>query len=232
MISKVSRRGFLALAPLALAACSSSRLQPAASVQPAVYVDPMYLEIYGAMPDEQYPIPAFNPAGVRPELLRQVVSYQTNERPGTIIVDPGARFLYLTRGDGQAMRYGVGVGRAGYDYQGEAYVGRKAQWPSWTPTATMVAENPEVNGPWVGGMPPGLQNPLGARALYLYQDGRDTLYRIHGTNDPSSIGRSVSSGCVRLFNQDIVDLYNRVTVGSKVIVLNTGLTAPNDMGFI
>ncbi|GLQ57323.1 L,D-transpeptidase [Devosia nitrariae] len=232
MLSKVSRRGFLALAPLALAACTSSRLQPAAGVQPAVYVDPMYYEVYGAMPDEPHPIPAFNPASVRPELLRQVVDYPTTERSGTIIVDPGAKFLYLTRGDGQAIRYGVGVGRAGYDYQGDAYIGRKAAWPTWTPTATMIAEAPELNAPWAGGKPPGLDNPLGARALYLYQNGRDTLYRIHGNNDPSSIGRSVSSGCIRLFNQDIIDLYNRVTVGSKVVVLNTGLKAPNDMGFI
>jgi lipoprotein-anchoring transpeptidase ErfK/SrfK len=163
VLSKVSRRGFLALAPLALAACTSSRLQPTAGVQPAAYVDPMYLEIYGAMPDEQFPIPAFNPAGVRPELLRQVVPYPTTERSGTIIVDPGARFLSLTRGDGQAVRYGVGVGRAGYDYQGEAYVGRKGQWPSWTPTATMIAENPEVNGPWAGGGAPGRARPPGAR---------------------------------------------------------------------
>ncbi|WP_244466970.1 L,D-transpeptidase [Devosia geojensis] len=232
MLSKVSRRGFLALAPLALAACTSSRGMPVAGVEPMPYVDPLYLEMYGAMPEEKFPIPAFNPARVRPELLRQVVYYPTSERPGTIIVDPGAKFLYLTRGDGQAIRYGVGVGRAGYDYQGEAYIGRKAAWPTWTPTATMIAENPELNAPWANGKPPGLDNPLGARALYLFQNGRDTLYRIHGNNDPASIGQSVSSGCVRLFNQDIIDLYNRVTVGSKVVVLNTGLAAPNDLGYI
>ncbi|GHA14702.1 hypothetical protein GCM10007989_06750 [Devosia pacifica] len=208
--------------PFALAACASSRTMP---VQTMAYVDPMYSEIYGPIPSEPYPVPAFNPGSVDPQLLRQVVPYQTAELPGTIIVDPGARFLYLTRGDGQAVRYGVGVGRAGYDYEGEAYIGRKGTWPSWTPTKDMIAENPEVNAPWANGMPGGLENPLGARALYLYNNGRDTLYRIHGTNDPSSIGRSVSSGCVRLFNHDIIDLHRRVTVGSKVIVLNTGLQA-------
>jgi lipoprotein-anchoring transpeptidase ErfK/SrfK len=204
--------------------------QPVVEALP--YVDPYYREIYGALPDETYPVPAFEPARVKPELLRQVVPYQSAERPGTIIVDPGAKFLYLTRGDGQAIRYGVGVGRAGYDYQGEAYIGRRAPWPTWTPTQTMIAEDPVKNGPWANGMPPGLENPLGARALYLFSDGRDTLYRIHGTNDPNSIGLSLSSGCVRLFNHDIIDLYQRVTVGSKVVVLNTGLAAPNGLGYI
>lgn len=232
MFDQVSRRGFLALVPFALAACTSSRTLPDFGAEPVRYVDPMYIEMYGALPAERFPIPAFNPAGVDPGLLRQVVPYQTTERAGTIIVDPGQRYLYLTRGDGYAIRYGVGVGRAGYDYQGDAYIGRKAEWPTWTPTQDMIAENPELNAPWAGGMPPGLQNPLGARALYLFNNGRDTLYRIHGTNDPSSIGRSVSSGCVRLFNQDIIDLYRRVTVGSKVIVLNTGTPAPNDLGFV
>jgi len=202
------------------------------TTQPARYVDPMYIEMYGPLPDERFPVPAFDPSQVDPSLLRQVVPYQTAERAGTIIVDPGARFLYLTRGDGYAVRYGVGVGRAGYDYQGEAYIGRKAEWPTWTPTQDMIRENPEINAPWAGGMPGGLQNPLGARALYLFNNGRDTLYRIHGTNDPSSIGRSVSSGCVRLFNHDIIDLHRRVTVGSKVIVLQTGLPAPSfDPGY-
>ena len=230
MTKSLTRRGFLALAPLALAACSSARLQPTAGALP--YVDPYYRQVYGDVPQERFPIPGFDPTRVRPELLRQVVPYQSSEIPGTIIVDPGARFLYLTRGDGQAMRYGVGVGRAGYDYQGEAYIGRKAEWPRWTPTQNMIRENPELNGPWANGMEPGLHNPLGARALYLFDNGRDTLYRIHGTNDPNSIGQSLSSGCVRLFNQDIIDLYSRVTVGSKVVVLNTGAPAPNDLGYI
>jgi len=205
---------------------------PGSGVAATPYVDPMYRQIYGDLPTETYPIPAINPALIKPELLRQVVPYQTAESAGTIVVDPGAKFLYLVRGDGQAMRYGVGVGRAGYDYSGDATVGRKAPWPRWTPTPTMIREDPEKNGPWANGMEPGLGNPLGARALYLYNNGRDTLYRIHGTNDPQSIGLSLSSGCVRLFNHDIVDLYSRVTVGSKVVVLNTGIPAPNGLGYI
>lgn len=225
MIETVSRRGFLVLASLALAGCATSRTMPGLPAAATYDVDPMYRQIYGDLPSERYPLPAIDPALIRPELLRQVVPYPTSERAGTIVVDPGAKYLYLVRGDGQAMRYGVGVGRAGYDYNGEAYIGRKAQWPRWTPTATMVAEDPEKNGPWVNGMEPGLSNPLGARALYLFNGGRDTLYRIHGTNDPKSIGLSLSSGCVRLFNHDIIDLYERVTVGSKVIVLRTGLPA-------
>jgi lipoprotein-anchoring transpeptidase ErfK/SrfK len=227
----LTRRGFLALAPLALAACTSARMQPTADAA-LPYVDPYYRQVYGDIPQERFPIPGFDPARINPQLLRQVVPYQTTETAGTIIVDPGARFLYLTRGDGQAMRYGVGVGRAGYDYQGTAVVGRKAEWPRWTPTQTMIRENPELNAPWANGMEPGLHNPLGARALYLFDNGRDTLYRIHGTNDPTSIGQSLSSGCVRLFNHDIIDLYSRVTVGSKVIVLNTGTPAPNNLGYI
>jgi lipoprotein-anchoring transpeptidase ErfK/SrfK len=221
VLKTISRRGVLALAPLFLAACSSTRIGLTNAVARAP-VDPMYYDIYGELPNERFPIAGIDPGLVDPQLLRQEVAYDSYETPGTIVVDPGARFLYLIRGNGRAMRYGVGVGRAGYDYQGEAYVGRKAEWPRWTPTATMIAENPEVNAPWANGMEGGIDNPLGARALYLYNNGRDTLYRIHGTNDPSSIGRSVSSGCVRLFNHDIIDLHGRVATGSRVVVLNTG----------
>ncbi|RUT35175.1 L,D-transpeptidase [Arsenicitalea aurantiaca] len=209
--------GAASLTGLALAGCtSSSRRMAAEPTRP--YVDPMYVSMYAPVSDNGYYIEGFDPARVDPKLLRQVVDYPTSERPGTIIVEPGQRFLYFVQEGGRAMRYGVGVGREGYDYQGEATIGRKASWPRWTPTPTMIREDPEKNGPWAGGMEGGPQNPLGARALYLYNNGRDTLYRIHGTNDPASIGHSLSSGCVRLFNHDIIDLHARVPVGSKVIV--------------
>ena len=119
-----------------------------------------------------------------------------------------------------ALRYGCGVGKAGFDYQGIAVIGRKAAWPRWTPTPNMIKLEPKRYGPYAGGVEGGLHNPLGARALYLYRDGRDTLYRIHGTNEPDTIGHSVSSGCIRLFNQDIVDLHRRVPVGTSVTVLD------------
>jgi len=215
---QISRRSFLVLGPLALAACTTERGVLSEATRPRV--DPKYVAMYGPLPDEKFPIPAIDVSRIEPHLFRQMVPYSTPEPAGTLIVDPSARFLYLVQEGGMALRYGVGVGREGYDYQGRATVGRKAMWPRWTPTPTMIAEDPITNGPWAGGMEPGLKNPLGARALYLYKDGRDTLYRIHGTNDPRSIGRSVSSGCIRLFNQDIVDLYGRVPVGTRVVVLN------------
>ncbi|MGH6670619.1 MAG: L,D-transpeptidase [Xanthobacteraceae bacterium] len=146
-----------------------------------------------------------------PALQRQVVAYSGNEPADTIIVDPAHTFLYLTLGNGKAMRYGIGVGREGFEWSGTERIVRKAEWPDWIPPAAMIARQPYLPR-WIGGGP---GNPLGARALYL----GNTDYRIHGTNDPSSIGRHMSSGCIRLLNADIVDLYNRVNIGTKVIVL-------------
>jgi lipoprotein-anchoring transpeptidase ErfK/SrfK len=144
-------------------------------------------------------------------LQRQVVPYQTDEAAGTIIIDTGHTFLYLTLGGGQALRYGIGVGREGFTWSGVETIARKAEWPDWIPPAEMVARQPYLPR-WVGGGP---GNPLGARALYL----GNTQYRIHGTNDPTTIGKHVSSGCIRLRNEDVTDLYSRVDVGTKVIVL-------------
>ncbi len=149
---------------------------------------------------------------------RQEVSYPAVHPPGTVIVDTGERFLYLVLGDGRALRYGIGVGREGFQWGGTAEIGRKAPWPRWTPPKAMVARDPFA-AKWANGMPGGPSNPLGARALYLYSNGVDTLFRIHGTNQPNSIGRAVSSGCVRMLNADIVDLYGRVGPGTKVVVL-------------
>ncbi|WP_308916167.1 L,D-transpeptidase [Jannaschia sp. LMIT008] len=139
--------------------------------------------------------------------------------PGTVVVIPQTHFLYWMEEGGTAMRYGVGVGRAGLEFQGVADVARKAEWPSWTPTPDMIARNPERYAQYAGGVPGGPDNPLGSRALYLYQDGVDTYYRIHGTTSPRSIGRSVSNGCIRMVNAHIEDLYERVPIGTPVHVL-------------
>ena len=144
-------------------------------------------------------------------LRRQIVAYDRNEPAGTIIIDTAHTFLYLTLGNGKALRYGIGVGRQGFTWSGTETITRKAEWPDWIPPAEMVARQPYLPR-WVGGGP---GNPLGARALYL----GNTDYRIHGTNDPTTIGKRVSSGCIRLQNADVEDLYERVGVGAKVIVL-------------
>jgi lipoprotein-anchoring transpeptidase ErfK/SrfK len=169
-----------------------------------------------------YPIVRIPDHKIKPQFRRQLVRYNGPEHPGTIVIDTRQRFLYLVRGNGEALRFGVGVGRDGFRWQGEAHVARKARWPRWTPPAEMVARDPQA-APWANGMPGGPDNPLGARALYLYDmTGRDTLYRIHGTNDPSSIGKAMSSGCIRMLNQDIDELYRRVLKGARVVVLNHG----------
>lgn len=146
-----------------------------------------------------------------PALLRQVVNYRTSEAPGTIIVDTGQHFLYLVMANGKAMRYGIGVARTGFEWSGAHRVSAKREWPSWTPPAEMHARQPGLPK----FMPGGPDNPMGARALYL----GTTLYRIHGTNEPWTIGRSVSSGCIRMTNADVIDLYRRVPVGAKVVVV-------------
>lgn len=175
---------------------------------------------YGARPNEAHPLPATNVAGVNRKYLRQTVGFRGDYAPGTIVVDTNNRFLYLVQPGGKATRYGIGVGKAGLAWGGSATVGRKAAWPSWTPTADMIRREPERNAKWAGGMPGGAGNPLGPRALYLYDNGRDTMFRIHGTTEPHTIGKAVSSGCIRMFNQDVIDLYNRVPVGTKVVVLH------------
>ena len=149
--------------------------------------------------------------------LPQVVDYNGRERPGTIVINVAERFLYLVEGDRKARRYGIGVGRDGFRWSGAAIIGRKAEWPTWTPPPAMIRRQPELRE-WAGGMPGGIDNPLGARALYLYRGGRDTLYRIHGTNAPWTIGEAMSSGCIRMVNEHVEDLYERVRIGARVVV--------------
>mgnify|MGYP002403023556 CR=1 FL=1 len=155
---------------------------------------------------------------IDPQFRRQRVPYAGGEKPGTIIVNRDERFLYYVEGDGWATRYGVGVGKEGRTLSGRAVVGRKAEWPSWTPTANMMRREPRYLQ-YAGGVSGGPHNPLGARALYLYRNGRDTMYRLHGTNEPWSIGQAVSSGCIRLLNDDIIHLYERVPVGTAVMII-------------
>jgi lipoprotein-anchoring transpeptidase ErfK/SrfK len=151
---------------------------------------------------------------------RQEITYDTPHQPGTVVVDTDSRFLYFVLPEGRAIRYGIGVGREGFEWNGVAEIGRKTPWPYWFPPKAMVARD-RFAAKWAKGMPGGPKNPLGARALYLFENGADTLYRIHGTNQPSSIGQAVSSGCVRMLNVDVIDLYERVSEGTKVVVIGT-----------
>ncbi|CAN7400799.1 L,D-transpeptidase [Rhizobium rhizogenes] len=201
----ISRRGVLFGLPLFLAGCANTG------------IGQQRLN-YAAKPEEKFPLPAMHLDKVKPELRRQEVTYDTSHPAGTVVVDTPARRLYYVMGDGRAMRYGVGVGRQGLALKGDAYIGRKSEWPSWTPTANMMRRDPR-NLKFAGGMAGGPNNPLGARALYLYRGGNDTMFRLHGTNQPQSIGHAMSSGCIRMLNHDIIDLYSRVPVGSKVVVL-------------
>jgi lipoprotein-anchoring transpeptidase ErfK/SrfK len=155
-------------------------------------------------------------------LKRQIVSYPTREAPGTVIIDTPNTYLYYVLGGGQAIRYGIGVGRDGFTWSGTQSITKKAEWPNWTPPAEMIARQPYLPRYMAGG--PG--NPLGARAMYL----GGTVYRIHGTNAPGTIGTHVSSGCIRLTNEDVADLYSRVNVGTKVIVLPMDRRADNSAG--
>ncbi|WP_441468529.1 L,D-transpeptidase [Bosea sp. RAF48] len=141
---------------------------------------------------------------------REIVSYPTNQRPGTIVINSAERRLYFVMPDGKAMRYGVGVGRPGFDWAGSQSITRKAEWPSWTPPSQMLKRRPDLPR----FMPGGPDNPLGARAMYL----GSTLYRIHGSNEPETIGQAVSSGCIRMLNEDVIDLYERTKVGTRVVV--------------
>ena len=157
--------------------------------------------------------------GVPGRFMPQRVAFGGDYRPGTVVVDPRSHFLYLVEGRGSARRYGVGVGKAGRAWAGSATIQRKAKWPRWTPTKNMIRREPEKYAQYADGLPGGPDNPLGARALYLYRNGRDTYYRIHGTNQPWSIGQSVSSGCIRMLNEHVADLYERVPIGARVVVL-------------
>jgi len=209
----MSRRSFLVgsavtLGALSLAGCATSGGLSQAEAE----------RIYGALPHERFPVPAVQISKINPKYLRRTVRYDTKEAVGTIIIDPRNYYVYRIEEGGNATRYGANVGRAGFLWSGEAYIGRKAEWPVWTPPREMILRQPEA-APYANGMPPGLNNPLGARTLYLYQNGVYTLFTIYSTIMPETIGKGVSSGCVGLLTQDMVDLYDKTPVKTKVIVL-------------
>lgn len=195
--ARLSRRAFTLGLPLFAAGCMTAN--------------------YGYVNDGGHVVSAVE--NVDPSLMRTEVSWSGNEKPGTVVVNIGQRRLYLVQGGGRALRYAVGVGRSeAANFRGTAVIGRKEKWPRWTPTASMMAAIPMYRS-YAGGLAGGPENPLGPRALYLYRGGKDTYFRLHGTIEPETIGTAVSSGCIRLFNQDILDLYERVPVGATVKVI-------------
>jgi lipoprotein-anchoring transpeptidase ErfK/SrfK len=216
MSAVLSRRKFLgSMSLLALASPALAQSNP-------FYGDDEFTRDISLLPPPEsptdYEIAAVDLAKIPASFHKQLVDYPGMEIPGTIIIDPDNRHLFYILQNNQAMRYGVGVGRAGFAWAGDAKIGMKRRWPRWLPPEEMVVRDEKAKK-WANGMPGGPENPLGARAMYLYANGVDTLYRIHGTNEPSSIGKALSSGCIRLLNQDIADLYLRVPIGSNVIVL-------------
>ena len=246
-MSKLCRRVLLAIAltsgaSAALSACTSDRVRgnsayiPAGTLQPVQFpqlgADPRSFGdphlIYAASFDEGYDIPAVPINEIDPKYYRQVVPDPTGERPGTVVVDTANHFLYFVLNGGEALRYGVGLGRQGFEWSGRGVIQWKQRWPRWFPPVEMIDRQPELEkyrarqipgtNVWEGGMEPGVTNPLGARALYIFQNGKDTLFRLHGSPEWWSIGKSVSSGCVRLIHQDIIDLYDRVPDGTPMVV--------------
>ena len=203
----VPRGSLVLLAALALGACVHSTLEPASKAS----WTPRDRELLADAPYAQAPIPE--------AYQRHVLDYHRKEVPGTIVVDTDNRYLYYVLPQGKAIRYGVTVGEEALAWSGVARIGRKEEWPAWVPTAEIkhrLANIPDYVGP-------GPHNPMGARALYLFQGDKDTLYRIHGTNQPEYIGRAISSGCIRMTNEDAIDLYNRVQIGAPVVVFPPGL---------
>lgn len=214
MCSRLGR--FFALGVVALlAGCDEAGVLRTDTAPTAL---PPAAEHYAALPDGHFTVPPVPVAEVSPDMLRQEVSYPSTEATGTIIIDTAAKHLYLITGKNRALRYGIAVGRAGFAWSGEAEITGRTTWPTWTPPPEMIRRRPEL-ARFKGGQPGGLTNPLGARALYLRTDGVDYGYRIHGTPEWDSIGQNASSGCIRMINQDVIDLYNRVPNGTRVVVL-------------
>ena len=224
VLTSLAARLRLALVALPLlAACTPIPAQQVVVAGPQV--SPVVRAMYGPVDDGAFVVPAIPERHLTPENVRQVADYWTDEPAGSIVVDPYATYLYYVLGNARAIRYRIGVGEAGRNFAGRATIPYKLKWPGWMPTANMIREDPDLYGPHRGGMTGGLQNPLGSRALYLFQGGRDTTYRIHGTYAPWSIGVAVSAGCIRMFNRDAMDLYERVEPGTRVLVL-----APHETG--
>ena len=224
MTAVIDRRSVLAAIALMLGGCAPyGGMAPGAGFYP--FRQSEFASAYGPIIDQGHEIPAVDLTKIDPDLVRQHVRFAGPYRPGTIVVNVSERRLYLVQPGGMAIRYAVGVGREeALNFRGSAVIGRKAEWPHWTPTGDIIRRMP-IYAHYVNGLPGGIGNPLGARALYLYRGNQDTYFRLHGTNEPDTIGTKVSSGCIRLFNHDIIDLYNRVPVGAPVVVLQEGRVA-------
>jgi lipoprotein-anchoring transpeptidase ErfK/SrfK len=235
-MSSLTRRTILAgasaSAAAALAACASSNpnpgIQAAALAPPPAgagdIIEPDYHQIYGEVKDLNFVVPAVNYSQVNSSFLRKNIAYATPEAAGTIVIDPANHYLYHVESGGRATRYGVGVGREGFVWAGEATIHSKQEWPDWYPPKEMLDRRPELLKSMVDlqsgiGMHGGPANPLGARAMYLWEGNKDTYFRIHGTNEPWTIGLSQSSGCIRMINQDAMDLYQKTPIGTRVVVL-------------
>lgn len=219
----LTRRKFIALGAVAgLAACTQPETTIVTRKAPVTPQYPSLPAFYGAITDEPYPIQAIPEGKLAPEYWRREVANPWRDHPrGTIVVDPDAAILHFIETSDRAMRYGVSVGAAGFAWEGTARLQFCRKWPRWKVPETMIARKPELEPYSVanGGMEPGPGNPMGARALYLFQDGIDTLYRVHGDASPQELGRAVSSGCIRMLNQDVIDLHSRAVHGASVIVL-------------
>jgi lipoprotein-anchoring transpeptidase ErfK/SrfK len=205
---RLNRRAFLGGAAAGVAGIGFSGLAPR-QASAAVPQFPAPSVMYAAVTDGGHKLPAIPYEKLNKRLLRQVVIDPTFEKAGTVVVDTTAHFLYFVLPESKAIRYGVSLGKAGFEWVGSAKIQYKKAWPIWTPPPEMIERKPEL-AQYANGMPPGPQSPLGARALYLFKDGKDTMYRLHGTPDWSSIGKNASSGCVRMLNQDVIDLFSRV----------------------
>ena len=231
---KISRRGLIAGlgAAATLAGCSRS-LDLAAievddfttgSIRPRISVDRNFTSpdvMYAALNDDGLIVPEIPYQKVTPEFRRQIVVDPTGEAPGTIVVRLAERHLYWVQEGGDALRYGVGIGKAGFEWNGRAEIQYTKKWPTWTPPKEMIARKPELVK-WANGQPGGLDNPLGARALYIFKDGQDTGFRVHGSPEWWTIGTQASSGCVRMMNQDVIDLYNRVKASATKVPIVVG----------
>ena len=219
MLLRNALTAFGLLATLFVAGCATT---DGSSESAQVQTKQIFDDSYGTVTDAGYTLPAIPISKVNPKFYRQIVSYPSSERAGTIIVNTRERYLYYILPGNKAMRYGIGVGKDGFAWSGTAYVAWKQAWPSWHPPKEMAERKPSVAKYVKDGMNGGLSNPLGARAMYLFNEkGQDTLFRIHGTPEWNSIGTAASSGCIRMMNQDVIDLYSRVNPGksSKVIVI-------------
>ena len=229
-MSSFALRAVLAITTAAsLAACVPTTTTSTASTTPAVAAASVPTEgVYLATSDNGIAIPAIDTTKVPQQFQRQVVDYPSTEAPGTVIINPATKHLYFITGNNKAIRYGISVGAAGFEWSGQALVTNRRQWPTWTPPKEMIERKPEL-AKWEKGQPGGPTNPLGARALYLTTNGVDYGYRIHGTPDWWSIGKNASSGCIRMINQDVMDLYNRVPDNAKVIVLTASGEMPKGL---